>query len=154
KGRIDRLNQEGGVLGRPIEVDVCAAGFDPNKAAACAQRAVEGGYLAAVGGNFANGGDYHAILAEAGIAELGYVPYDPKDGAAPNGFPLSGGGASGVMAAARRIVDEMQPETVAVMYTDSAGGAASLAYAKQVLDAAGVAVKPVAIPRNQPDLSP
>lgn len=153
QGRIDRLNEEGGVLGRPVEIEVCQAGFDPNLAAECARKAATGEYLAVLGGNFANGGDYARVLADADIANIGYVPYDPADGSAPNGYPLSGGGAASIFGAARFIADEFEPTTVAVVHTDSVAGAASLAYAKRVLEAADIQVQPVAVPRNKPDLS-
>ena len=153
QGRIDRLNREGGVLGRPVEVDICIAAQDPNRAAECARRAVEGGYLAAVGSIFPNGGDYHNILAAANIPDIGYQPFDQLDGTAPNGFPIVGGSFSLVYGAARRIAEEFDPERVVVMQADSAAGAAVGDYARRVLDPLGIEVVPLPITRNKPDLS-
>lgn len=153
EGRIARLNADGGVAGRPVAVDVCQAGFDPNVANECAQAAVQGGYLAVVSSSIASGGDYHDILNNAGIPEIGYLGFVPKDGENPLGFMVSQGAQGPVMAAAHRVAQDFSPETVAVMHTDSPGGVQSLVDASTVLESLGIAVTPVPIPRNQPDLS-
>src|SRR3546814_2274850 len=44
----ERINRDGGIDGRPVEVELCDAERNANAAAACARRAVEEGFAAVV----------------------------------------------------------------------------------------------------------
>jgi len=61
------INNAGGVNGHELQVVPCNEGADPNKAAACARKAVDEGVSAVIGGFSANGDTILPILEKAGI---------------------------------------------------------------------------------------
>ncbi|WP_158296596.1 ABC transporter substrate-binding protein [Nocardioides albidus] len=61
------INNDGGINGHELQVVPCNEGADPNKAAACARKAVDEGVSAVVGGFSANGDTILPILEKAGI---------------------------------------------------------------------------------------
>ena len=153
KARIDRLNEEGGIAGRPVEIDVCAAGQDPNKADDCARRAVDGRYLAAAGGLFTQNSNFVKILADANIPVIGYQALTPPDVKSPNSFPIGGGGTTLAVGAVAALVDEgITDIAVASVDVASAGEAVTVMQAylsKKGLPAATI----VPVQRGKADLS-
>jgi ABC-type branched-subunit amino acid transport system substrate-binding protein len=153
KGRIDRLNANGGILGRPVQVDVCEAQFDPNKADACAQKAVDGKYLAVIGSQFPNGDNWQKILESAGIPNIGYTPLVPYDGQTKTGFPVYAGALSAVAGQARYLSDVASCKNIVMPHTDSVSGQAAVGYANEGLKSKGMTVTAQPVPRSKPDQS-
>jgi len=154
RGRIDRLNADGGVLGRPVNIDLCVAGFDVNKADECAQRAVDGHYLAFIGSAFAAGDSWMKIVEKAGIPVLLSTPLVPYDYQSPVSFPVIGGGVSYIQGTASYLADVTGAKKIVLAYSDSAAGAALLAEIKDPLAARGLTLaKAIPVTRNKPDQS-
>src|SRR4051812_9425818 len=154
QGRIDRLNANGGGLGRPGQVGIWVAGLDANKAADCARKAVADHYLAAVGSLFAGAPDYQKILADAGIPHLAGLPFTPGDGSYPTEFPVSAGGPAVVAGQAAYLYDVAGSRKIVVVISDSPGASASVDSANSALVSRGAKIAAsVPVPRTKPDLS-
>ena len=89
KAAADRINSEGGVDGRPIDVIVC----DDNAPSpdACARKAISDHVAAVVGSQSAG---INPILDANGIPQVGNFPFVGDDFTAANSFPVSAGGAN------------------------------------------------------------
>jgi ABC-type branched-subunit amino acid transport system substrate-binding protein len=86
------VNKRGGIKGRPLEMDYCNDENDPNKAAACARQMVSDGVVAVVRSISIAGGDQvAAVLAAAGIPDLGRGALVPAEFNSPNNYLLDGG---------------------------------------------------------------
>jgi ABC-type branched-subunit amino acid transport system substrate-binding protein len=85
----ERINAEGGIKGRPIDVLVC----DDNNPSpdACARKAVSEHVAAVVGSQSAG---INPILAANGIPQVGPYPFVNDDYTQPNSFPVSAGSAA------------------------------------------------------------
>jgi ABC-type branched-subunit amino acid transport system substrate-binding protein len=95
--RIERLNAEGGLAGRPVEIEFCSTEFDPAKAAACGQRAVDDSSFVAVVGSVSTLMDsVNPLLEAAGMASVGSLPLSRSDIASANVFTTNGGLVTGV----------------------------------------------------------
>ena len=74
-----KINGEGGIDGRPIEVLVCDDQGDPNLAVDCAQQHIDAGAVTFVG-NFTPFGDaVNPVIGEAGYSVIGGGLYTPGD---------------------------------------------------------------------------
>ena len=88
-----RINADGGIDGRPIEVIVCDEKSDPNAAQACARKAVEEKVVALVGTYSQFSDKAYPILEDNKIANLGNIPVTPPDGTSAMSFPVNAGSA-------------------------------------------------------------
>lgn len=87
----NRINSEGGINGRMIEVITCNDRNDPNEAGNCARQAVDEGVIA-VNGTFslAGGSRIIPVLEEAGIAYISPSLLSAEDMTSTISFPVSG----------------------------------------------------------------
>lgn len=89
---VGAINAAGGIHGHKMVVNVCNDENDPNQAAACArQAAANPAVLAAVGNDTNYGAQVDPILAKAGIANIGPIPYSSTDFTDKNSYPTSMG---------------------------------------------------------------
>ena len=103
---IARINEEGGVGGRPLELVTCSNEDNANAAAACAQDfAADPSIIATVGDNNSFGGDSNPPLEAAMVAGVGTSPLGAGDFASPRIFPSNSGGLQ-FLAAAGYLFDE------------------------------------------------
>lgn len=88
-----RINADGGIDGRPLEVIVCDEKSDPNAAQACARKAVEEEVVALVGTYSQFSDKAYPILEENKIANFGNIPVTAPDGVSEMSFPVNAGSA-------------------------------------------------------------
>lgn len=127
----------GGVNGRPIEIEVCNTNFSPEGSTACAQKFVEQGVPAVIGGIDVFGTGI-LTLEENEIPFIGGVPVSFPDVTASNAFQWSGGSWGAVMAFAHHAA-ENGAQTVAISYPEFDSSIDGANRAKAVLEAADVA---------------
>lgn len=73
------INDElGGVNGRPIDAIICNTDASPEASIDCANQFIEQDVVTAIQGVDVGGDAMLPILAEAGIAEVGFVPFGPQ----------------------------------------------------------------------------
>jgi len=87
------VNSQGGVKGRPLQLDFCNEANDANKGAACARDIAASDDVATIGvvSPFA-GTAVTQVLSAAGMANVGYLTLQPQEYAATNNFPSNSGG--------------------------------------------------------------
>ena len=150
---VEWINEEmGGIDGRPIEVQVCNTEFSPEGSTACAQRFVELGVPAVVGGIdvFGNAID---TLEDNGIPYVGGIPVSTQSSVSPVSFQWSGGTWGATVAFAEHAITEVQAERVSILYGEFGSIAESGQYGREVLEAAGVEVQLVPYPILATDLA-
>lgn len=97
KAAAQAINAAGGVkdpaggANRPIEIIPCDDGFDPNKAAECARKAVSEKVLALVGNVSPHGDVYGPIVYAAGIPLVGIQANGAAESLNELSFPMQGG---------------------------------------------------------------
>lgn len=126
----------GGVNGRPIEIEVCNTEFSPEGSVACAQKFVEQGVPAVIGGIDVFGTGI-STLAENDIPFIGGIPVSFADVTSPNAFQWSGGSWGAAMAFASHAA-ESGAATVAIAYPEFDASIDGANRAKAVLEAAEV----------------
>jgi ABC-type branched-subunit amino acid transport system substrate-binding protein len=85
----DFINSNGGINGRPIEVEVCDEQFDPAIAAGCARQAVESGAVSVVGSFTYFAEAIVPVIAESNITWFGFCcSITPSELSNPYSFPL------------------------------------------------------------------
>lgn len=147
------INADGGIAGRPIEVEICDTENDPNQAAACARDAADGDYLALVAMWTNQEDSVLPITDAAGLANIGNFPLTAAGFTTANGFPLSGGTPFTAIGAIRSI-QAAGGETASLVVPDIAGAGDA------VIGILGSVVGPEAIgdvvrvPIPTPDLTP
>ena len=133
---VDYLNQHGGLGGRPIKMETCAAKGSPETSQACAQElAGKGVALVMLGLDLFP--DY-ATYTAANIPVIGVLPIFPADNTADALF-LTGGNATttGTMAAVAK--DYYKAATVGIVSADNPGANGTEASLVAALDLAGIA---------------
>jgi branched-chain amino acid transport system substrate-binding protein len=130
------------------------AGFDVNKADECARRAVDGGYLAFVGGGFPSGDSYIKILEEAGIPLIGHNPLAPYEYVAPLSYPVTAGTMGLALGGVACLADVHGATDIVLSYTDTAAGQSLIELGAAALSARGMDwAELVPVTRNAPDHS-
>jgi ABC-type branched-subunit amino acid transport system substrate-binding protein len=86
----DRLNANGGINGRPLQIDVCNNMADPNTSAACARQAVSNHDVATVASAYLYPTPF-PILDKAGIPSIGGYGLQLADYTDKLSFPLHAG---------------------------------------------------------------
>jgi branched-chain amino acid transport system substrate-binding protein len=130
-------DQLGGVGGRPIEIDVCNTEFSPEGSTACAQRFVQEGVPAVLGGIdvFGNAVD---VLADNGIPYVGGIPVSTSSVTAATSFQWSGGTWGAAIAFADHAAEEVGAQRVAIVYGDFGPIADGARYGEETLQRLGV----------------
>jgi branched-chain amino acid transport system substrate-binding protein len=153
KGRIDRLNKQGGIHGATVQLDVCTGGLDPNKTDDCARKAASGGYLAVVG-SFTAGGDWESILEKAHTPNIGVLPTTLADGTTSIAFPLTGGGYSDSAGCAAALYDVLGAKNIVLAYDQVPASASTVDSSDLALKARGTKLKlSFGIPTTETDVS-
>jgi ABC-type branched-subunit amino acid transport system substrate-binding protein len=89
KAGIDEINRTGGINGAKVILSVCDNGNDPNKAAQCAEQAVQQHDVAMVGSYSLIGGSaFYPALDAAKIPNVGVGPGNPADWTNKMSFPV------------------------------------------------------------------
>jgi ABC-type branched-subunit amino acid transport system substrate-binding protein len=88
---VNRINAEGGVNGRKLELLSCDDQGNPNTAAACGRKAVSEKVAAVVGGLSIHDNQFLPILESAKIPYLGSTGVAPIHNTNPVSFPISSG---------------------------------------------------------------
>src|SRR5262245_9730301 len=153
KAAVKALNKKDGINGSPVTLTVCDTKNDPNTAADCGQKAVDGKYLAAVGSQSVQAGKYFPLLEAAKIPMVGNNVADASDFTNPASFPLSGGLISTIGGLATALADA-GAKKISAGYIDVPQGAAIPVFANQALSRYGQElVNKVPIPAGAPDLA-
>jgi len=85
----DYINSNGGINGRPVEVQVCDEQFDAAVAASCARQAVEDGVVSVVGSFTYFAEAIVPVIAESDITWFGACcPISPSELTSPHSFPV------------------------------------------------------------------
>lgn len=85
----DHINANGGINGRPLEVEVCDEQFDAAVAAACARQAVEDGVISVVGSFTYFAEAVVPVIAESDITWFGACcPISPSELTDPHSFNI------------------------------------------------------------------
>src|SRR5262249_35285291 len=95
-GLANKINTGGGIQGHPLEVDFCSGATDPNTTQQCAEKAINGGYVATVDDFMAADTGASAALADAGVAQLGENPISADAYSCATCFPVNGGAITNV----------------------------------------------------------
>jgi ABC-type branched-subunit amino acid transport system substrate-binding protein len=90
---VNKINAEGGINGRPIDLIICDEHSDPNAAAACARKAEQEKVVALVATYSQFSDKAYPILEKAKIANLGDIPVTAPDGTSDMSFPVNAGSA-------------------------------------------------------------
>lgn len=88
----DQINANGGVKGRPIQIDYCNEGASPNTAADCGRQMQKDGVVATVRDLSVTGGaQLNSVLLAANIPQINLNALTPAELSAKNAFPVDGG---------------------------------------------------------------
>jgi ABC-type branched-subunit amino acid transport system substrate-binding protein len=88
---VNRINSEGGINGRKLELISCDDQGNPNNAAACGRKAVAEKVAAVVGGLSIYDNQFIPILESAKIPYIGSTGTAPIENTNPVSFPISSG---------------------------------------------------------------
>lgn len=145
-----------GVEGRPLEFEVCITNGTPESSTACANKMVERGVVAVLGGVDLGSAASLPILKAAAIPYIGMTPLLPADLTTEGAFTLDPGGL-GTAANASFAVNKLDAERVTILHDDSAQGRQlAEAFVRPVL-AKGIApgnIKLVAEKQESADMAP
>jgi branched-chain amino acid transport system substrate-binding protein len=144
--------QLGGVDGRPIRVEVCNTQFSAEGSTACAQRFVEEGVPAVLGGIdvFGNAID---TLEDNGIPYVGGIPISTQSATSPLSFQWSGGIWGATVAFANYSIETLHAKRVAIVYGEFGSITHAAQVGEKVLTDAGVEVQLVPYPIMATDIS-
>ncbi len=149
----DAINDAGGINGRPLVLDACDDGFDPNRAGECARKAVSEDVVAVVGAYSGLGDNWMPILERAGIPCIGCAGYSNAESTSPMYYPI-GSSAAAHQLAAGLATCALGAENPAVIYVDhNAGRFLAAQYAKG-LEKCGLTAKKVPIDQEAADYAP
>lgn len=146
----DRL---GGVNGRPIRIEVCNTEFSPEGSTACAQRFVEAGVPAVLGGIdvFGNG---ITTLADNDIPFVGGIPLSTASATARTSYQWSSGIWGATVAFAHHAATETEADRVAIAYPEFGPITDAAERGERVLEEAGVSeVQLIPYPITATDLT-
>lgn len=129
------LNEHGGMGGRPVQIEHCAAAGSPETSQACAQElSGKGVELVMLGLDLFPGYD---TFAASGIPVVGALPILPPDYSADALF-VTGGNATTMAAMVALAVEEFDASTVGIISADNAGANGSEAALIGALEKAGL----------------
>jgi branched-chain amino acid transport system substrate-binding protein len=88
EAEVKKINEEGGIEGREIDLSICNDQGNPQVASHCAQEAVEKGDVAVMGSYSVQAAAFLPILESAHIAYIGADASQTIEETSPNSFPL------------------------------------------------------------------
>ena len=132
KAAVSRINDNGGLLGKPISLIICDDKADPNEAAKCARKAVREKVVATVGNVSNHGNIILPVLESASIVSIGHNPISSQDFANPVAVPLQGGAPTAV-AGATKLLYQQGARRIRVATVDSPAGSHASSFAKAAL---------------------
>ena len=107
RARVAEVDRAGGVAGHPLSVDFCDDQGNPNQAQACARKAVQGKYVAVVGGTTLYAADILPVLQKGGIPWIaGSGSSAPIEYQSAVSFPIQCGSLCAQLGAGRVLVDK------------------------------------------------
>jgi hypothetical protein len=137
RAAVRSINANGGIRGRPVRIENCDDGNDPNLAQACARQLVNDGVIATVNDISTFSMVEAPILDEAGIAQVGNTALNPEDLTLPTAFPLTGGLVE-LMAGSLVGMKRRGLHSLFVATTDTPPGRLIVQLAGQLVRAAGI----------------
>ncbi|MCZ7536870.1 MAG: ABC transporter substrate-binding protein [Acidimicrobiia bacterium] len=143
-----------GLDGRPIQLVECDTEFSPAGSQSCAQKMVDEGVVAVVGGIdvFGTGID---VLEQNGIPFVGGIPISMASVQNPISFQFSGGSWGAMLAFADFAANELGAKRVSILYGDFGSIADAAQYGRRALESLGVSeVKMVPMPLAGADFLP
>lgn len=154
KAAVKKINAEGGISGRDVEVSFCNDKFDPNEATACAQRAVEEKVAAVVGGASAMSDSFLPVLEAAKIPLIGgSASSGAPELVSPISYPVNSGAA--VMTYGAGYSAAQQGDETAILTTDNDGSVQGTKYAQEGLKIQGAsAAEEFTMKLGAPDAAP
>jgi ABC-type branched-subunit amino acid transport system substrate-binding protein len=133
------VNANGGIKGRPLQINICDDGQDPNKAAACIRDAISQGAIAEVGRTTSYGAAMNPLLQAANMCTIGGGIYSQADFSAANMFPHNSGIFS-TIGSAPAAVKLLNAKKIGVPYVDVPAGAALAPTIKPVIEPLGATI--------------
>jgi branched-chain amino acid transport system substrate-binding protein len=93
RSAVASINAAGGINGRPLQLEFCDGGFDPNREISCARQLVAKKVVATISPDFTAdvSGTAQKLLDDAGIPQIGVLGKNPASLNSPQSFVLSGG---------------------------------------------------------------
>lgn len=120
---IEYINTElGGLHGSPLELEACETDGSPEKSATCARSLLDKKPLAFIGGVDFSSSATFAALENAGQIQLGGMPLLPADFTSESVVQFVPGSAGAFPALASYIVQNEDPQSVAIIHADTAAG--------------------------------
>lgn len=101
---VDKVNEDGGIGGRELELITCNDNNDPNTAAGCARKAVQEGVVATVGGFSTFEPQIIPVLEKAGIPMVGVTAVSTFN--ASNMYPIATGAPGGLFATGKYLATD------------------------------------------------
>jgi branched-chain amino acid transport system substrate-binding protein len=154
KAAIAKINDEGGVNGRELELVLCNDQFDPNVAITCAQQMVQEKVAAVVGSLSGQATAFLPILEKAGI------PYLANQGSAgaPEfsseiSFPLSAGTVAQLGGSGRYVADE-GGDNVVILRSPSPSADFGVSAMQSAAEAGGATVNIIQVADDATDYAP
>ena len=133
------VNGQGGVKGRPLELEACITQGTPEGSAACAEKFADSKPVLVMPGIDFGSAASLPILERASLPYVGGVPLLPPELTAANSYTFVGGSASAFPSQAVYLANELKVKKVNILYTDNPAGAnAAKAFGADILKANGV----------------
>lgn len=101
---VDKINEEGGINGRQLELITCDDKNDPNAAASCAREAVQEEVVAVLGGYSTSEAQVMPVLNQAGIPDIGHTSV--SDFTSEMNYPFTGGAAGSFFGVAKAMATD------------------------------------------------
>jgi ABC-type branched-subunit amino acid transport system substrate-binding protein len=160
EARAKAINGSGGIQGRPVEVLVCDAALDPNKAEACAREAIDAGVVAFIGTAFNQSEEPRALplLLQNDIAVIASVGQGALSLTQSNSFVV-GNGTTGLFTGMGQVLTATKGAKKLAFVVSDLGGAA-IGFFRTFLDAgleiagAELVGEPVLVPTDATDMAP
>ncbi|MCW2614491.1 MAG: hypothetical protein JWN08_1485 [Frankiales bacterium] len=150
---VKAVNAEGGLAGRPVEVEVCDDKFSAADGANCAREAVSGEFAAVVGSTTAVGDAVYPVLEAAQVPNIGPFAINRGDFSSEISFPLFGAGPSGT-AGLPYALKEAGAEKIGIAFVDIPTAAVGLTFIAAGAKGAGIELgNEVPIPLTTTDIT-
>jgi ABC-type branched-subunit amino acid transport system substrate-binding protein len=147
-------SKDGGVDGRPVEINICDTKNDPGATLTCANQAIQAGATFIGGLSLNYGTNALARVAAAKIPSM-TGPASQQESTNPTSFPPDGGTVTQLYAGARWLAAQ-RPKSLGILYLDIPSAHLYPQVTEQVFKQAGLPTKitAVAVSPTTVDLSP
>jgi ABC-type branched-subunit amino acid transport system substrate-binding protein len=154
KASIKRINANGGINGRPVEVEVCDDKFAPAEGANCARKAAASGAVAVIGTTTQQGATIYPVLEKEGICNLAPQPINATDYSSKVSYPIIAAGPINVAGYANAL-KAAGAKKIGVAYIDVATAAGVVPFIDMGAKNVGLTVgQKVPIPLTATDIAP